>query len=537
MLQLHVQLLLSGDPILSPSEVASKAIGILCKIGAVHQAASKSGIEFYPLPISKRIMSDPTQLSIIAKLLLSNDSAVVEQSAVLLHSLVQCNLIACSKLYLTGAFYFGCRYTGNNFLEIARLFHVSHLKQSHEVSSAQLFKDLPLEHQSILGSMLPGAMVRALVNYSPNVFATIFTGFTDSPEFIWNPELRQYLVQMLDQHIGVFMATLRQYTLASYEFIPMPKVHYPALERELYVYEYYLKNLCDEARFPDWPISSPLDLLRETIDRWRQEMEKGIVDTAVSEAKKVLHLEDGFTNATLRTAYRSLARVYHPDKNPNGREIFESIKSAYEMLCSIEMSVAETNMTNVLLLIRSQNIVFRRFPDIVSDQQYPSYDLLIKVLEVPTLNSEQVDDSLDSELLEEALKLVYFTCSVNSQNTEELVEFGGLTVLFKVLSYCISCVLMNGSSSRVTVYFECCMKTFSLVSQLEVGKEHIINLCPEFAVDITRVVDLSKQFPLIANLALEVVANCSSCTELQSSFLSTGIVWKLIPLALVMHLT
>ena len=43
------------------------------------------------------------------QLLLSNDSVVVETAADLLHSLVQFNIAANTKLYLTGAFYFACR--------------------------------------------------------------------------------------------------------------------------------------------------------------------------------------------------------------------------------------------------------------------------------------------------------------------------------------------------------------------------------------------------------------------------------------------
>jgi hypothetical protein len=129
---------------------------------------------------------------------------------------------------------------------IAKLFGASHLRQSFHTASTQLFKDLPLEQQSVLGSVLPDALLNALVNYSPEVFAAIFTGTVDSPEFIWNAEQRRYLVQMIDHHIGVFVSTLRQHTLAAFEYVPIPKIHYPSLEKELYVYEYYLRNLCDE---------------------------------------------------------------------------------------------------------------------------------------------------------------------------------------------------------------------------------------------------------------------------------------------------
>ncbi len=36
----------------------------------------------------------------------------------------------------------------------------------------------------------------------------------------------------------------------------------------------------------------------------------------------------------IRKAYFRLAQKYHPDKNPEGREIFEKVNKAYEFLCS-----------------------------------------------------------------------------------------------------------------------------------------------------------------------------------------------------------
>ena len=53
---------------------------------------------------------------------------------------------------------------------------------------------------------------------------------------------------------GSFAAKLRQFTLAKYEYCPIAKIHFADLDKEIYVHEYYLKNLCNEVRFPDWPI-------------------------------------------------------------------------------------------------------------------------------------------------------------------------------------------------------------------------------------------------------------------------------------------
>lgn len=44
--------------------------------------------------------------------------------------------------------------------------------------------------RSVLGHMLPEAMVCYLENYSAEKFAEIFLGEFDTPEAIWNTEMR-----------------------------------------------------------------------------------------------------------------------------------------------------------------------------------------------------------------------------------------------------------------------------------------------------------------------------------------------------------
>jgi len=186
---------------------------MLANLAFVHRSVNFKGTPFFPVPTSKRIMSDPVEhLAIFAQLLLSNDSVVVETAADLLRALVEFNLAVNTKLYLTGAFYFACRYTGNNFVPLARLFEVTHVQQSFHDSASSLSEDLPLNARSFLGNILPAAVVNILLNYGAERFANVFTGEFDLPEVIWNAQLRMHLVEMIDQHIGDFPARLRQVT-------------------------------------------------------------------------------------------------------------------------------------------------------------------------------------------------------------------------------------------------------------------------------------------------------------------------------------
>ena len=92
-------------------------------------------------------------------------------------------------------------------------------------------------------------------------------------------------------------------------------------------------------------------------------MAKGVADTTISEAKQLLSVSEGsagLDGKELRKQYRALARKYHPDRNPGGREMFEKVQAAYELLSSVAMKAEQTDLSSVLLLIKTQNLVYRR---------------------------------------------------------------------------------------------------------------------------------------------------------------------------------
>lgn len=529
--QLKLQMLYPGKAIYSPAQVAAKSLTLLQRLAAIHRSSNSKGLPFYPIPMSKKLMSDPNHLNIFAQLLLSNDAQVVDNAAELLRSLVEYNTYANSKLYLSGAFYFAARYTGNNYLPIATLLHLTHLRQSFHDSAASVALEMPVVKRSILGRLLPPAMIAILHNYGPEKFASIHTGEFDTPEVIWNATARRHLVEMINQHLGDFPARLRQYTMSSFEYVPIATIHYAALDKEIYVHEYYLRNLCDEVRFPSWPISDPLLLLRESIQRWREEMAKGIVDSAVGDAKKLLKLDDRFDNRQLRKAYKNLAREYHPDKNPQGRDMFEKIQLAYELLSKVEMQETETNLYNVYLLMQTQNILYRRYPERIGDQKYPAYPLAMEVLRVPSLR-ERVQ-GLDADLLLAATRLMYFTTSVSPLNAKEFVKVGCVGKLYELFAYAVSLRNVARAGEGEDVLFRelliPVMKTFTAVANAPEGREAILSLCPNFAEDMYGLLSAKQAVPLAVEYGIEVISRCASSQELQRAFIAAGVIWRLVP--------
>ncbi|CAM9130814.1 unnamed protein product, partial [Ectocarpus fasciculatus] len=534
------------NAVYSPAEVAMKAINTIQRLAGLHHAVSASGVPFYPVPISKRLFSDLDSMSVLAQLMLANDIHVVDIAANLLSSLVEHNLGTSSKLYLTGAFFFGVRYTSNNMKSICDLFEVSHLKQSFgQDTSAFSTVEVPIQERSILGTMLPASLIHVLDKKGSDDFARVFTGSVDDPEVIWNPDLRKHVVEMVNTHLGDFCQRLRQHTMGRYDFCPIPKIIFPTLDKELYCSIYYIRNLIDEVRFPEWPITQPLILLRDTIERWRKEMAKDTAEgtggaghssgggISSRDAKKLLQLPDTFKNEELRRAYKNLARKYHPDKNPNGRDMFEKIQKAYEILSSVELEVTETNLEDVVILIKTQSLVYRRFAAKLTDQKYPVYHLLISVMRPPT--ADQVSLPLiDAELLECGVELMFRTCFVSLLNAKEFVRAGGVPKLHDCIDYALR-ALHDTSDAVVKLaekLLEFGMKTLSLVAFFDIGREALAQQGPRYAETMYTTLGLDKSSPLAAESCIEAISRSCSLPALQVMFINAGVLWRLSPMLL-----
>ncbi|XP_041101155.1 dnaJ homolog subfamily C member 13-like [Polyodon spathula] len=524
--QLKWCLLATGQAVLNETDLATLILNMLITMCSYFPSRDQENAIIRPLPRAKRLLSDSTCLPHIVQLLLTFDPILVEKVANVLHHIMQDNPHL-PRMYLTGVFFFIMMYTGSNVLPIARFLKYTHLKQAFKSEEA---KGQDIVQRSILGHILPEAMVCYLENYEPEKFSEIFLGEFDTPEAIWSSEMRRLMIEKIAAHLADFSPRLQSNTRALYQYCPIPSINYPQLENELFCNIYYLKHLCDTLRFPDWPIKEPVKLLKDTLESWKKEVEKKPPSMSVDDAYEVLNLPKGqgqHDESKIRKAYFRLAQKYHPDKNPEGRDMFEKVNKAYEFLCTKSAKIVDgPDPENIILILKAQSILFNRHKEDLKPYKYAGYPMLIK-----TLTMETTDDQLFSKtspLLPAAAELAFHTVNCSALNAEELRRENGIEVLQEALSRCVA--VLTASSKPDDMAVQVCghiYKCYSVAAQFEECREKIVEL-PNIIRDLCRVLYYGKKIPRMATLAVECVSSFAVDYFLQTHMFHAGVLWHLL---------
>lgn len=161
--------------------------------------------------------------------------------------------------------------------------------------------------------------------------------------------------------------------------------------------------------------------------------------------------------STIRKAYFRLANKYHPDKNPDGREMFERVNKAYEFLCAASRIQQGPNEFNIYLLLKTQSILYRRYKTLLAEYKYAGYPMLIRILENEAKNEQLFSTSNTMKataLLPIAIELLYYTLDCSELNCEELRRENGLEILTQVFQRCSS-VITRASKAEDFVVAVC----------------------------------------------------------------------------------
>ena len=532
-------ILAEGVPLLSYTNLGAQLLELFLHLTTMHPTRTPEGALIHPMPTPKKVLSHADRLPHLVQLLLTMEPSIVERAATLLTRLVEDNPTL-PRLYLTGAFYFALMYTGSNVLPIVRFLRVAHVNQLHrdEENAAEGLSG-GLSGRSYLTLILPQAMVCCLEAHGPDKFAEVFLGDFDTPEYIWNHEMRRYMIERLALHVGNLPVQLQDHCGARYDYCPLPRVQYPELKSELFCHRYYLRNLNDEARFASWPIDEPVPLLQAVLSAWQAELKKVPSSMSREEALKVLglsaaeHAAPGpeAAEGTLRRAYHKLAARYHPDKNPDpeAREMFEKVQKAYELASAEANAHGGPSAHNITLMLKAQCILYTRCAAELAPFKYSGYPLLLKVLatvDADGLDSATLFTEANGELLLPAAKLLHATIAAATLNANELQHVGGVEALVALFRRCVS--MLTTTSEPSALPYQVLMPLMWTLAAIGSCAACTAALASEENApvldDVVRCLRLS-QLPQLPEAALDAVASLSLNPDCQAKLADAGVAW------------
>jgi len=525
-----------GVAALTPVQRGEVCCELLRRLVVLRPAVDAEGAPVRPVPKAKRVLCGPRTLPHICQALLAGSPKLTDLVAQLLIELVRHNPKAMIKLYNTGVFFFALGYNGSNWNNLSNFLYQTHLSQSFLADAASIGSETSVGRRSILGTLIPESLICVLANKGATGFAETFLSNVDNPEVIWKYSMRSHLLDMIAQHLGDLPARLAANPCTLYDYCPIPPVKYEELDAELWCSNYYLNNLTDESRFPDWNIADPVGLLRAVLDAWRLEVTKtGEKGVSMDEAYGIIGLPVGADEKEIRKAYRKLAMKFHPDKNPAGRETFEKIQKAYETITNTRATQAGgaaggPDPVSIILMIRTQCILFARHAKILRMYKYAGYPLLLEA--IAAVKSEDKIAGDRANHLEACTKLVYLTCLATPKNAEELVREGGTEALMYLLSrmgpLCCNVIPALPADSIEMRILDNIMHTLSGLATLKEARERMVNNS-QFASLIVSCLTVPHAARIMQH-ALESISRLAVTQAIQESLVNAGAVYRLLPL-------
>ena len=420
-------------------EVAEACVDIMLMLCGMFPVTDEYGRMMRPLPRARVLLSDmKTVLPHLVQLFVTQQPRLIEKAAILIKMIAVENEEVVRKLYRTGLFCFAFMYQGSNVLPLVELVKVTHTQQQFQgFEDALMMSEKHIVKKSILSTIFPDSLVLYLHHRSPYDFVKTYLGEHDTPELIWTQSMRDTLMRELAQHTSDFAWQLREFPMSVYDYEPVPAIAFPELKEEIWLHTCYLKNLADTARFPNWVIDEPVELLRALLSHWTSLLKEDPDAMNDLESYKLLECEPDADAMALKKKYRKLAIKYHPDKNPDGHDMFQKINKAYEHLTKNKGVGEQRNQAHGIKLVLNAHVVlYQQHLETLSPYKYSGYPMLLEVLKGMQTGDNDIFSGDGAAQLVSGLTTLLLTVKSSPKNGEEFCRMKGIYVLETLMDRC-----------------------------------------------------------------------------------------------------
>ena len=539
---LRWRLMMSGVSNLSAVQVAESSLDIMLMLCGTFPVRDEYGTIMKPLPRARMLLSDMQKvLPHIVQLLITQQPKLIEKASLLIKLIAQENEGLSSKLYRTGIYCFSFMYQGSNVLPLIELVKATHTHQKFQgFQDALMMSEKNVVKKSILTTIFPDSIVLYLHHRSSHDFAKMYLGEHDTPELIWTQGMRDVLMRELAQHTSDFAWQLREYPMSIYDYEPVPSIAFEELKEEVWLHTVYLKNLADTVRFPYWKIDEPVELLRALLTHWKQLLTGDPNAVSDAESYKILDVEPGTEGDALKKKFRRLAIKYHPDKNPDGHEMFMKIKKAYEHLTSKKGVGEKRNVPHgVKLVLRCHVVLYRQHLETLSPYKYSGFPMLLDVLR--GMDGVELFEGDGLEQIKAGLTTVLLTIRSTPANSGELCRMNGFPVLETLFEKIVSHLSPDTKSNddlftlavTCTRIFALLMQDIDFLDNGDIYHNKGFILLPPGEMLLVR--NLARCLTYTQNtILMRYTVACfdalSRKNEIQDEVMIQGAMWSLLPL-------
>lgn len=202
------------------------------------------------------------------------------------------------------------------------------------------------------------------------------------------------------------------------------------------------------------------------------------------------------------------------------------MNKAYEFLVSTSKTRSEgPDPARIVLLLRTQSILFSRYGKILAPYKYAGYPMLIKTIQLETADEKLF--SRETPLLPAASELAYHTVYVSALNAEELRRENGIDVVASALSRCMDVVGVKtkneDTAAVVSMYI---VKLLGVAAGFDACCEKIVEQ-PEIVRNVARCL-YYKDISMLALAALECAVGFGRSAALQNLMADFGAIWHLV---------